>query len=35
MLLRFRERMEQEKIVFTDEDFANLRERIPGREVDL
>ncbi|MCT7952565.1 hypothetical protein NG798_22470 [Ancylothrix sp. C2] len=35
MLLRFRERMEQEKIVFTDEDFANLRERSPGREVDL
>ena len=35
MTLRFREQMEQEGIVFTDEDFANLRDRSPGREVDL
>lgn len=35
MTLRFREQMEQEEIVFTDEDFANLRDRSPGREVDF
>ncbi len=35
MTLRFRERMEQEGIEFTDEDFADLRDRSPGREVAL
>ena len=35
MTLRFRERMEQEGIEFSDEDFADLRERNPGREVEL
>ncbi|HEY9811323.1 MAG TPA: hypothetical protein V6D13_18515 [Halomicronema sp.] len=35
IILRFREKMKQEEIVFTDEDFANLRDRSPGREVDL
>lgn len=35
MTLRFREQMEQEEIVFTDEDFADLRDRSPGREVNL
>ncbi|MBS9391011.1 MAG: DUF2281 domain-containing protein [Dolichospermum sp. WA123] len=35
MTLRFRERMEREGIEFTDEDFANLRDRTPGREVEL
>jgi hypothetical protein len=35
MSLRFRERMEREGIEFTDEDFANLRDCSPGREVEL
>jgi hypothetical protein len=35
MTLRFRERMEREGIEFTDEDFANLRDRSPGREIEL
>lgn len=35
MTLRFREQMEREEIIFTDEDFANLRDRSPGREVNL
>jgi hypothetical protein len=35
MTLQFRERMEQEGIEFTDEDFADLRDRSPGREVVL
>jgi hypothetical protein len=35
MTLRFREQMEQEGIEFTDEDFANLRDRSTGREVEL
>ncbi|MFN5955723.1 MAG: hypothetical protein ACK6A9_21635 [Dolichospermum sp.] len=35
MTLRFRERMEREGIEFTDDDFANLRHRSPGREVEL
>ena len=35
MTLRFRERMEREGIEFTDDDFANLRDRSPGREVEL
>lgn len=35
MTLRFRERIEREGIEFTDEDFSNLRDRSPGREVEL
>ncbi|MEM8640260.1 MAG: hypothetical protein AAGG51_15795 [Cyanobacteria bacterium P01_G01_bin.54] len=35
MTLRFRERMERDGIEFTDEDFADLRDRSPGREVQL
>jgi hypothetical protein len=35
MTLRFRERIEREGIEFTDEDFAGLRDRSPGREVEL
>jgi hypothetical protein len=35
MTLRFRERIEREGIEFTDEDFADLRDRSPGREVEL
>jgi hypothetical protein len=27
--------MEREGIEFTDDDFANLRDRSPGREVEL
>jgi hypothetical protein len=34
MTLRFREQMEREDIVFTDEDFADLRDRSPGRVFD-
>jgi hypothetical protein len=34
-ILKFRERIEQEGIEFTDEDFADLRDRSPGREIDL
>jgi hypothetical protein len=35
MTLRFRERMAREGIEFTDEDFADLRDRSPGREIEL
>ena len=35
MTLRFCERMERERIEFTDEDFADLRDTNPGREVEL
>lgn len=35
MTLRFRQRMEAEGIEFTDDDFANLRDKSPGREVEL
>lgn len=35
MTLRFRKRMAREGIEFMDEDFANLRDRSPGREVVL
>ncbi len=35
MTLRFRQRIQQENIVFTDEDFAGLRDRSVGREVEL
>lgn len=34
MTLRFRERMAREGIEFTDEDFADLRDRSPGREIE-
>ena len=34
-ILRFREAIEKEGIVFTDEDFADLRDKSPGREVEL
>jgi len=34
-LQRFRNAIEAEGIVFTDEDFADLRDRSPGREVEL
>lgn len=34
MTLRFREQMEWEEIVFTDEDFADLRNRSPSRVFD-
>ena len=35
MTLRFRQRMEAEGIEFTDDDFANLRDKSPGREIEL
>ena len=35
MTLRFRERIEREGLVFTDEDFAGLRDRSSGRELEL
>lgn len=35
MTLRFRELMQKEGIEFTDSDFADLRERSPGREVNF
>ncbi|TAE61620.1 MAG: DUF2281 domain-containing protein [Nostocales cyanobacterium] len=35
MTLRFRERMDREGVEFTDEDFANLRDRSLGREIDF
>jgi hypothetical protein len=34
-ILKFREAIEKEDIVFTDEDFADLRDRSPGREIEL
>jgi hypothetical protein len=34
-VLRFRETIEREGIEFVDEDFADLRDRSPGREIDL
>lgn len=34
-LLNFRERIEKEGIVFTDDDFADLRDKSPGREIEL
>lgn len=33
LTLRFRKRMEQENIIFTDEDFLDLRDRSVDREV--
>ena len=33
--LRFRQKIRQENIVFTDEDFAGLRDRSVGREINL
>jgi hypothetical protein len=34
-LQKFRQAIQREGIVFTDEDFADLRDRSPGREIDL
>ncbi len=34
-LQKFRQTIQREGIVFTDEDFADLRDRSPGREIDL
>lgn len=34
-LQSFRAKLESERIVFNDEDFANLRDKSPGREVEL
>lgn len=34
-LQRFRQAIEEEGIEFTDEDFADLRDRSPGRKVEL
>ncbi|MGL5132441.1 MAG: hypothetical protein ACRC78_07935 [Planktothrix sp.] len=31
----FRAKIEQEGMIFDDEDFANLRDKSPGREVNL
>ncbi len=31
----FRQKIEEEGIVYTEEDFANLRDLSPGREVEL
>lgn len=33
-VLKFRGRIEREGIEFTDEDFADLRDRSPGREIE-
>jgi hypothetical protein len=32
---RFRKTIEKEGILFTDEDFFDLRDRSPGREIEL
>lgn len=34
-ILHFRAAIEREGIEFTDEDFADLRDRSPGREIEL
>jgi hypothetical protein len=34
-VVRFRETIEKEGILFTDEDFSDLRDRSPGREIEL
>lgn len=34
-VLRFRETIEREKLIFTDADFADLRDPSPGREIEL
>ncbi|MGB3518588.1 MAG: hypothetical protein WBA43_19180 [Elainellaceae cyanobacterium] len=34
-ILHFRAALEREGIEFTDKDFANLRDRSPGREIEL
>ncbi|MDJ1175823.1 hypothetical protein [Roseofilum capinflatum] len=34
-VFRFRRAIEEEELVFTDEDFADLRDRTPGQEVEL
>ncbi len=35
MTLRFRERMQQENITFDDADFADMRDRSVGRDVEF
>ena len=32
---KFRATLEREEILFDDDDFANLRDRTPGREINL
>jgi len=34
-LLHFRQIIESEELIFTDDDFANLRDRTIGREIEL
>ena len=34
-LLHFRQIIESEELIFTDDDFANLRDRTMGREIEL
>jgi hypothetical protein len=34
-VVRFRETIEKEGILFADEDFSDLRDRSPGREIEL
>ncbi len=34
-LQKFRTIMEREEIIFDDDDFADLRDRAPGREINL
>jgi hypothetical protein len=34
-LQKFRQAIESEGIIFTDEDFTDLRDRSPGREIKL
>lgn len=34
-VVSFRETIEKEGILFTDEDFSDLRDRSPGREIEL
>ena len=34
-VLRFREAIEKEGIVFTDEDFADLRDKSPGKDTEF
>jgi hypothetical protein len=34
-ILNFRAVIEREGLVYTEDDFANLRDRTPGREIEL
>ena len=34
-VLNFRAVIQQQELVFTDDDFANLRDPSPGREIEL